>query len=77
MQQGRGEGAKGLHIRYRQDAQVRPVDERAKENPPIGWKGGCDLGVSPWGSVRDGKKAEGCLCLLPSGHLALPLLTFE
>jgi len=53
MQQGWGEGAKGLHIRY-PERRSSPVDLRAKENPPIGWKGRLAMGLAEGGLVRSG-----------------------
>ena len=49
MQQGRGEGAKGLHIRYRR-LRSSPVMNGQKKTRRSGGRAGTLLGVSPMGT---------------------------
>ena len=62
MQQD-GRRREGLHIRYRRLRSAR-VEDQAKENPPIGRKGGCDLGVSPCGSISESKRDCALCCFV-------------
>jgi len=57
MQQGRGEGAKGLHIRYPR-LRSSPVDLRTKENPPTGLRYGGESVGTQSGMVRGQKSGR-------------------